>query len=79
MRLLETVSLSTVSRQGIIRTAMMDKKLEDNNLFEDYMHRIRMGRLAEAQEIGGIVAFLASERCALVTGACVDASGGMLI
>ena len=64
---------------GIIKTAMMEKKFRDENVWNDYMRRIRIGRLAEADEIGSIVAFLASDKCALITGTCVDISGGMLI
>ena len=64
---------------GIIRTSMMERKLEDKSLYEDYMQRIRIRRLADEHEVGAIVAFLASERCELITGTCVDISGGMLI
>ena len=64
---------------GIIKTSMMEGKLENKSVFEEYLRRIKIGRFAEVQEIGDIVAFLASDKCELVAGACLDISGGMLI
>ncbi len=46
---------------------------------EYYMKRIPVGQLAEPIEIGHIVAFLASNKAANITGTVVDVTGGMLI
>jgi 2-dehydro-3-deoxy-L-rhamnonate dehydrogenase (NAD+) len=42
----------------------------------DSMGRIPMGRLARAQEVAHVVAFLLSDEASFVTGACYDVSGG---
>ena len=42
----------------------------------DYTDQIPMDRLAEPEEIGRLAAFLASERAANMTGACLTADGG---
>jgi 3-oxoacyl-[acyl-carrier protein] reductase len=38
-----------------------------------------MGRVAQAEEIADIVVFLASPRSGYLTGATIDATGGMLM
>jgi NAD(P)-dependent dehydrogenase (short-subunit alcohol dehydrogenase family) len=43
---------------------------------QDYKDQIPMNRLAEPDEIGRLAAFLASERAANMTGACLTADGG---
>lgn len=42
----------------------------------DFTDQIPMDRLAEPEEIGRLAAFLASERAANMTGACLTADGG---
>ena len=43
---------------------------------QEYTDQIPMDRLAEPDEIGRLAAFLASERAANMTGACLTADGG---
>ncbi|HYM06905.1 MAG TPA: SDR family oxidoreductase [Terriglobales bacterium] len=40
--------------------------------------QIPLGRLAEAEEFGGVVAFLASERASYITGASIAIDGGLV-
>ena len=46
------------------------------DVVRDYTDQIPMNRLAEPEEIGRLAAFLASERAANMTGACLTADGG---
>ena len=82
-----TVSLAReVARQGVrvnavaagmMRTDMADEALRKNE--HKYIQRIPLGRIADPAEIAGVVVFLASSRSSYITGATVDASGGMLM
>ena len=42
----------------------------------DSVSRIPMGRLARADEVANVVAFLLCDDASFVTGACYDVSGG---
>ena len=42
------------------------------------LSRVPMGRLAKAEEVAELIAFLASERMTFSTGAAFDLSGGRL-
>ena len=42
----------------------------------DYKHQIPRGQLAEPEEIGGLIVFLASDKAANLTGASLTADGG---
>lgn len=62
---------------GLVRTEMVAKTWEERK--ERYLQNIPIHRIAEPEEIAGIVAFLASDRASYITGATVDASGGMMM
>ena len=64
---------------GMVRTPMNEDKWSQDGMEEYYMKRIPVGQLAEPIEIGYIVAFLASNKAANITGTVVDVTGGMLI
>lgn len=62
-------------------TTLMSKLSESSgrsvaDIEQDYKDQIPMDRLAEPDEIGRLAAFLASERAANMTGACLTADGG---
>ena len=44
----------------------------------DWVARIPIGRISRPEELGALVAFLASDRAASITGACLPIEGGML-
>jgi meso-butanediol dehydrogenase/(S,S)-butanediol dehydrogenase/diacetyl reductase len=46
-------------------------------LSADYRELIPMGRVGRAEEVAGVVAFLASEDAAYVTGAMIVVDGGV--
>lgn len=62
---------------GVVETDMIRSQIEENPGY--YESRIPMGRVAQAQEIADIVVFLASPRSGYLTGATIDATGGMLM
>lgn len=62
---------------GIMHTRMIEKNLEKDKNY--YVNRIPIGRVAEPEEIAKIATFLVSDACSYMTGATVDATGGMLM
>lgn len=64
---------------GIMRTPMITGGLSDEEINKRYMNRIPIGRIAEPEEVAYIVAYLASNKSDYITGATIDATGGMLM
>jgi len=62
---------------GIVETDMIKESLEKNGDY--YVNRIPLGRVAKAREIADIASFLVSEKANYITGATLDATGGMLM
>lgn len=50
---------------------------EDQFLAQTAAAEVPLGRFGEADEVSGLVAFLASSRASYITGASIDVSGGM--
>ena len=62
---------------GIVNTKMIGNRLKENPDY--YINRIPIGRVAEPEEVGNVIAFLASSKADYLTGITVDATGGMLM
>ncbi len=62
---------------GIVETDMTKQALHDKQ--EYYMNRIPLGRVAKPEDIAKISTFLVSEPASYITGATIDATGGMLM
>jgi 3-oxoacyl-[acyl-carrier protein] reductase len=62
---------------GLVRTEMVAKTWEERK--DRYLATIPIHRIAEPEEIADIVTWLASDRASYVTGATIDASGGMMM
>ncbi|GED13929.1 SDR family NAD(P)-dependent oxidoreductase [Aneurinibacillus migulanus] len=62
---------------GIVETEMIKDSLQKNEDY--YLNRIPLGRVAKPHEIAEIVSFLVSEKANYITGATLDATGGMLM
>jgi 3-oxoacyl-[acyl-carrier protein] reductase len=62
---------------GMIMTEMVAKLWEERK--DQYLARIPMKRIAQPSEIANIVVFLASDGGSYITGATIDASGGMMM
>ncbi|WP_078394355.1 SDR family NAD(P)-dependent oxidoreductase [Shouchella patagoniensis] len=62
---------------GIVETDMVKEALEKNQAY--YVDRIPLGRVAKPKEIAEIACFLVSEKANYITGATLDATGGMLM
>ena len=56
---------------------MVAKNLAAKEAF--YLSRIPLNRIAEPEEIANIVTFLASDAARYITGATIDATGGMMM
>jgi NAD(P)-dependent dehydrogenase (short-subunit alcohol dehydrogenase family) len=63
---------------GLIQTDITGGKLTDE-MRQDIIKGIPLGRLGNAEDVAGIYLFLASDLSAYVTGAVIDVNGGMLI
>ena len=72
----EGINVNAVA-PGMVKTEMVIKKLEAKLDF--YLSRIPLKRIAEPEEIANIVIFLASEAASYITGATIDASGGVMM
>jgi 3-oxoacyl-[acyl-carrier protein] reductase len=64
---------------GIVRTPLNEEKFARLGQTEYYMKRLPLGRFAEPEEIGYLVAFLLSDKSDNINGTIVDTTGGMLI
>ncbi|AMD87744.1 SDR family NAD(P)-dependent oxidoreductase [Actinomyces radicidentis] len=62
---------------GMMRSNMVREALEKNE--ESYLARIPKGRVAESEDITGTVLFLLGPDSDYITGATIDATGGMLM
>ena len=62
---------------GIVETDMVKESLEEKRDY--YMNRIPIGRVAKPEDIANICLFMVSEPSSYITGATIDATGGMLM
>jgi acetoacetyl-CoA reductase len=75
---LETAKIgvtANVIAPGYIDTEMV--RAVPENILEQIVGQIPVGRLGTADEIAHVVSFLADERSAFITGATISANGGM--
>ncbi len=62
---------------GIVETNMTKAALAANPDY--YLKRIPIGRVAQPEDIAKIAAFMVSDAASYITGATIDATGGMLM
>jgi len=62
---------------SLTRTEMTAAMQDDDELLASFAERIPMGRQAEASEIASVIAFLASDDAAFVTGVVLPVDGGL--
>jgi len=72
----EGINVNAVA-PGMVMTEMVARVWEQRK--ETYLARIPLGRISQPEEIARVVLFLASDAASYVTGATVDASGGLLM
>jgi 3-oxoacyl-[acyl-carrier protein] reductase len=73
----DNITVNAVAPGGV-DTTMMRGGLSASQL-EDFTSMVPLGRLGTAAEMAGIVAFLASDHAAYITGATINVSGGQLM
>jgi meso-butanediol dehydrogenase/(S,S)-butanediol dehydrogenase/diacetyl reductase len=62
---------------GPIETALTAGMIRNPRMMESYAERIPMGRVGHADEIAGVVAFLASDDASYITGTGIVVDGGV--
>ena len=65
---------------GLVKSAQMAKRAKDGDLeghFRELGKRVPIGRVAEASEFADLVAFLASDLAAFITGTAINFDGGI--
>jgi acetoacetyl-CoA reductase len=68
------VTVNTIS-PGYVETDMV--KAIKPDVLESIVQQIPMGRLAQPEEIAGLVAYLASDEAGYITGANISINGGL--
>jgi acetoacetyl-CoA reductase len=68
------VTVNTVS-PGYVQTGMVKAMKPD--VLEAIVQQIPMGRLAQPEEIAGLIAYLASDEAGYITGANISINGGL--
>lgn len=63
---------------GYVRTPMIRRLTDDPARAAATAEKVPLGRLAEPEEIGWVIAFLAGEGASMVTGQIVPVDGGLL-
>ena len=65
---------------GFVMANTLKTQYETNRTeFNQRVERVPLKRVGEPWEIGTMVAFLASDKCELAVGTCVDMTGGLLL
>ncbi|MCR5868087.1 MAG: SDR family NAD(P)-dependent oxidoreductase [Aquincola tertiaricarbonis] len=62
---------------SLTRTGMTEDMLKDEELVDEFMERMPLGRVAEPADIAGVVAFLASMDARFVNGVNLPVDGGV--
>jgi len=63
---------------GAIRTPINDALMEDEKKLQALKQKIPLGRMGQVSDVGGVVAFLASDDASYITGATIVVDGGLL-
>jgi NAD(P)-dependent dehydrogenase (short-subunit alcohol dehydrogenase family) len=71
------ITVNTVA-PGAADTPMMRAGLSDEEL-DAFVATIPLGRMAEPEEVAGVVAFLVSDQAGYVTGATINVTGGQIM
>lgn len=61
------------------KTPLVEKLLENEAYFKEIIEYTPMGRIAEAEEVSGLVAFLCMPTASYITGQIIAVDGGFLI
>ncbi|MCP5433382.1 MAG: SDR family oxidoreductase [Alphaproteobacteria bacterium] len=73
------IRVNAVAPGGPIRTRMTERAAASEEGQERIRRRVPLGRAGEPEEVGEVVAFLASDRASYVNGATIAVDGGLLL
>lgn len=63
----------------VLGSNLKNQRDHQPEVFEQRIQRVPLKRIGEPWELGNMVAFLASDQCALAVGTVVDMTGGLLL
>jgi len=63
---------------GVVETKFADVLIKTPEIYEQFIHRVPLGRHAQPSEMAGLAIYLASDASSYTTGAVIVSDGGML-
>ncbi|MFZ4543641.1 MAG: SDR family NAD(P)-dependent oxidoreductase [Saprospiraceae bacterium] len=64
---------------GLIQTQFSEVLWKNEKILEHFIKQVPLKRIAQPEEMAGLILFLASEQSSYITGSIIDADGGYLI
>jgi NAD(P)-dependent dehydrogenase (short-subunit alcohol dehydrogenase family) len=64
---------------GLIQTQFSEVLWKNEKILEHFLKQVPLKRIAQPEEMAGLILFLASEQSSYITGSIIDADGGYLI
>lgn len=69
--------IRTPLHEGVVSDLVTLRRQDEDEVWQTFLDRIPMGHLQEGEDIGEMIAFLASDRAKNITGSAFNVNGGM--